>query len=230
MPEPSGSPARSSVDDLLGTSSAAFAGGPSRDLYAPIAISVEKEETQEEPGQPTVPRAAMETRKEEDGWVGRLSSQQEAGTTSVSLEGASGDDHTRTGPSAGSCASPQGLPPPTDPFILIKKVHKNYRKSLCVPNHACGVAILDLFCFFAGRYGMLTLRGPSPPDSDYFVVSPEAKCSIQACSCAAGLGADVSSWEVSRASLCPTAHLPAPLLLPTAPSAPTSRSSVVLTA
>jgi len=58
----------------------------------------------------------------------------------------------------------------------------------------------------------------------------EAKCSIQVHSSAAGPGADVSSWEVSRASLCPTARLPPPLLLPTAPSAPRSWGSALLTA
>ena len=141
-----------------------------------------------------------------------------------------GDGHTRTGPSAGACTGPQGLPAPPNPIALIKQVHQNYRRSLCVLNSAGGVAILVLFCFSARRGGMLTLRGPSPRDSNYFVVPPEAKCSTQARSSAAGPGADVSSWEVSRASPCPTARLPAPLLLPTAPSPPRSWGSALLTA
>jgi len=74
------------------------------------------------------------------------------------------------------------------------------------------------------------LRGPSTRASYYFVVPPEGKSCVQACSSAAGPGADDSSWGVSRASLFPTAHLPSPVLLPTAPSAPMAQCSALLPA
>ena len=72
------------------------------------------------PGQGTLPWEAMATPKEEDWQLPGLSSQQEASTTSLTLQGASGDGHTGTGPSAGSCASPQGLPAP--PSIYPNKI------------------------------------------------------------------------------------------------------------
>ena len=50
-PAPPGSPASYSADELPGTSSAALAGGPSSHPSAPIAIPVEQEEPQEEPGE-----------------------------------------------------------------------------------------------------------------------------------------------------------------------------------
>jgi len=69
----------------------------------------------------------------------------------VTLEGVSGDGHSRTGPSAGSFAGPQGLPaPPPGPIILIKEVRDNYRESLSVNNSAGGVAVLALFCCWEG--------------------------------------------------------------------------------
>jgi len=77
---------------------------------------------------------------------------------------------------------------------------------------------------------MLTLKGPSTRASYSFVVPPEGKCCSQACSSAAGPGAVVSSWGVSRASPCPTAHLPTPDLLLTAPFAPASWASALLPA
>ncbi|CAN0321163.1 unnamed protein product [Bubo scandiacus] len=51
VPAPSGSPARPSTDELPGTSSAAIDGSPSSHSSAPIAIPVEQEEPQEEPGE-----------------------------------------------------------------------------------------------------------------------------------------------------------------------------------
>ncbi|KAK4815503.1 hypothetical protein QYF61_003061 [Mycteria americana] len=54
-PAPSGSPVRSSMDELPGTSSAAAGGGPGSHPSAPVASPVEQEEPQEEPGQ-AVPR------------------------------------------------------------------------------------------------------------------------------------------------------------------------------
>jgi len=130
-PAPSGSPASYSTDEIPGTSSASLAGGPSSHPSAPIAIPVEQEEPQQEPGEsvpgPSTssrgrehPWAATATLKEEDWQVQGLSSQQEASTMSLTLEGASGNGHTRTGPSTGSCASPQGLPAPHHPYSLIK--------------------------------------------------------------------------------------------------------------
>ncbi|KAM6035132.1 uncharacterized protein LJ206_000684 [Theristicus caerulescens] len=59
-----GGPARSSVDELPGTSSAAVGGGPGSHPSAPIAIPAEQEEPQQEPGEP-VPGPSASSRGRE---------------------------------------------------------------------------------------------------------------------------------------------------------------------
>ncbi|XP_029861486.1 uncharacterized protein LOC115337374 [Aquila chrysaetos chrysaetos] len=63
-PASSSSPARSSADELPGTSSAAVGGGPSSHPSAPIAIPAEQEVRQEEPGE-AVPDPSASSRGRE---------------------------------------------------------------------------------------------------------------------------------------------------------------------